>query len=781
MRGNESVEKVGMFSVSLLHAHEKSLSTAAINGRTKAMAMSLVVPAIVAAVVAVIMMAAPALAADNYAWVSKGPVGTDARQLYCSPSQTGVVYAGTNGGIYKTIDYGDSWFYSGIRFRAIDALRGSGGCNAGLFAGASGDIFNSTNNGGTWDNWGPVGGDITTVLVTNPTNPFYCQGYVGTDNGVIGPNGLRLTGTEIKALAVDSNNYVYAGTGGNGIYKTTDNGLTWNPKNNGLTETQIFSLTIDSSDRIFAGTLGGGVFLSITGGDDWTPKNTDLPILDGNPGFYVAFSLAKDTDGHLYAGMLTDVPPAGAVYMSDDNGDSWTKTGDAIDGFFPESMCVTPNNKLFVGTNMGVFRTDDAGSTWVDQTNKISAIPFSNTFAAYGGTIFIGTEGEGVYKSSDAGETWVQVGTGGPQCIGALLADGSGNLYASTCDISGVYKSVNGGADWTLSSDGLPPDFLSVVEGTSLALEDGGDIYIGLDNGEVYKTSNGAADWVATGSLPANTERVNALAGIGSDTVLAGTDGNGIYKTINGGDDWVQVNTGLPVNANVIDNSFFFDGNTGYIFVGLWEGGLYRSTDSGESWEQRLDPGVSGCDVRSVIRGDTTGNLYAVVCSGAVFQSTDNGATWTGFLNNGLKPGDNVSGINVKGIFTHNGFFAATESSGMYKFSKDLAIIEGAPDVYYASLQDAYNAAVSGDSILALAVNFYSENLFFNNPDISSVILRGGYEAGFATNPEMTSVKGNGTGALTVSQGTVLLQNMIVGFLTISEQGTVYAENVIIL
>lgn len=187
-------------------------------------------------------------------------------------------------------------------------------------------------------------------------------------------------------------------------------------------------------------------------------------------------------------------------------------------------------------------------------------------------------------------------------------------------------------------------------------------------------------------------------------------------------------------------------------------------------------PGVTGCDVRSVTR-DEDDNLYAVVCSGVVFRSTDNGNNWTYFSNNGLKPWNNVSGINVTGIFAYSGnIMISTGSSGMYKFSKDLAIIDGAPDVYYSSLQDAYNAAQSGDSILALAVNFYSDNLLLFDGVDKSVVLKGGYEAGFASSPDMTTV----AGALTVSQGTVVLQNMIVGSLTISEQGRVYAENVII-
>ena len=103
--------------------------------------------ALAAVVVILAMMVAPALAVDNWAWVSKGPVGTDAMSPSCSSSRAGVVFAGTNGGVYKTSDYGDNWSYSGIRFRSIDALSESSGCNLGLIAGASGDLFQSLGGG----------------------------------------------------------------------------------------------------------------------------------------------------------------------------------------------------------------------------------------------------------------------------------------------------------------------------------------------------------------------------------------------------------------------------------------------------------------------------------------------------------------------------------------------------------------------------------------------------------------------------------------------------------
>jgi photosystem II stability/assembly factor-like uncharacterized protein len=124
----------------------------------------------------------------------------------------------------------------------------------------------------------------------------------------------------------------------------------------------------------------------------------------------------------------------------------------------------------------------------------------------------------------------------------------------------------------------------------------------------------------------------------------------------------------------VIENSLFLDSTTGDVYVGLWNGGLYRTSNGGDIWIEVATP-APGCDVRSVTR-DQYGNLYAVVCSGAVYYSRNKGMTWLD-VSKGLKPWDNVEGINVTGIFAdnQNHILLATQSSGMSSLSRLVADI----------------------------------------------------------------------------------------------------------
>jgi photosystem II stability/assembly factor-like uncharacterized protein len=90
-------------------------------------------------------------------------------------------------------------------------------------------------------------------------------------------------------FATESNNIVYAGTH-NGLFATTDNGLTW-AQNSFLSNIPVSSILIDSSNNIFCGTgyydNGNGVFYSTDGGQNWTQIG-----LSGK----IVLSLAFDAD-----------------------------------------------------------------------------------------------------------------------------------------------------------------------------------------------------------------------------------------------------------------------------------------------------------------------------------------------------------------------------------------------------------------------------------------------------------------------------------------------------
>ena len=103
-------------------------------------------------------------------------------------------------------------------------------------------------------------------LAINPSNSQII--YAGTSFGVYKTNNgggswYIVNGDGGSSLAIDPSDSqtVYAGSSSGGVFKSINNGETWNAVNIGLTVAGVYSLVIDPSDSrtVYAGTLNGGV------------------------------------------------------------------------------------------------------------------------------------------------------------------------------------------------------------------------------------------------------------------------------------------------------------------------------------------------------------------------------------------------------------------------------------------------------------------------------------------------------------------------------------------
>jgi len=140
---------------------------------------------------------------------------------------------------------------------------------------------------------------------------------------------------DVRCFAVSGSN-LFAGTFGDGVFLSTNNGTSWTAVNTGLTDTLVLSLAVSGSN-LFAGT-GGGVFLSTNNGTSWTAVNTGLTNTS-------VHSLAVNGT-NLFAGT------AGGVFLSTNNGTSWTAVNTGLTRTFVLSLAVSGSN-LFAGTDGG--------------------------------------------------------------------------------------------------------------------------------------------------------------------------------------------------------------------------------------------------------------------------------------------------------------------------------------------------------------------------------------------------------------------------------------------
>jgi photosystem II stability/assembly factor-like uncharacterized protein len=164
------------------------------------------------------------------------------------------------GGIYKTIDDGQSWIESFSKGTDVACL--SLDKNNNIFAGSyQGDILKSTDGGSNWVRIGLSANtnSIRGICVDLLGNIFALQNgqlYKSTDNGGNWKGGI-LTSLDYYnkfPFVVSSNNFLFLGTDGEGAFMSTDFGEHWNSINSGLANSNFYSLAIDDGGYLYAGT-----------------------------------------------------------------------------------------------------------------------------------------------------------------------------------------------------------------------------------------------------------------------------------------------------------------------------------------------------------------------------------------------------------------------------------------------------------------------------------------------------------------------------------------------
>ena len=108
-------------------------------------------------------------------------------------------------------------------------------------------------------------------------------------------------GGYVSALAINPNtpSTLYVGTGGGGVFKSTDSGDSWKPAGTGLLAPVVLALAVEPNtpSTLYAGTWGDGVFESTDRGGSWNPVNTGLPTT-----LILTLAVAPTTPSTLYAG-----------------------------------------------------------------------------------------------------------------------------------------------------------------------------------------------------------------------------------------------------------------------------------------------------------------------------------------------------------------------------------------------------------------------------------------------------------------------------------------------
>jgi hypothetical protein len=272
-------------------------------------------------------------------------------------------------------------------------------------------------------------------------------------------------------LAVD--NSVVAGTGGDGIYQSIDNGLSWNEINNdglGILRNEIVRAIAYDEGVLFAGTIYNGIFRSTDGGVSWEQSNNGLPSGE------VILSMTVASPNVL-------VGTGDGIFYSSDKGITWNVTdlGNAtIDDLSADAGVAYALANTGFSTSTGVYRSTTDGTSW--ELVQTSGFDTYVGLSAQEGNVVTGSFSPGGVRSIDFGVNWLGYSISDANGVYSLLHDDS-VLYAGTGVLSqGIYRSTDAGASFASFNDG----FTSFTSVEALA----------SNNGYLFAGTNDRAVWI---------------------------------------------------------------------------------------------------------------------------------------------------------------------------------------------------------------------------------------------------------------------------------------------
>ena len=491
---------------------------------------------------------------------------------------------------------------------------------------------------------GPIGGLGYNVRYRhdNPDTMYFTDAWSGiqksTDGGLswiqsngegernidfrVGPS---LDNIPVYALRIDPNDedIVWIGLQDNGgLYKSYNEGKSWESKNNGLDSNKIISLQKSQN---------------LDEEEDTPEFKLNVRMIEVEPGnsdvVYVMGDVDTQVDGFQFN------RTRGFVFKSTDGGEKFELIGDFANLtrwlFFTNS---SDTEELLVTTGLFDREPDTAAEKEFEDLSD-DAIPSGL--------------GVGVFKSNDGGKNWYESNQGinskrSMHFGGAdqspfdekLIIIASGNDVDNFLrDYPGaIYKSIDGGASW----QDVSPLYsgLGMFGAVAFAESDKNIVYVAGENEFLRSTDQGETwsiqeHWGPPGIKPGNPIDM-VVSKTNPNIVFINNYGGGVFKTEDGGKTWIEWSNGYS-GANIFGISV---SRTGCLAAN-GRSQIHLSDDFGETW-QGIQYGKSkslgdGLAIKFLSHDDTNQTLIATDANnGRLYYSSNLGNDWeiaTGLVN----------------------------------------------------------------------------------------------------------------------------------------------------
>ncbi len=529
---------------------------------------------------------------DNWARIESGSMPLDINSMAVDPRKNSTIYAGTTWRPYKSTDSGKTWRL--IKTGMIDdsdifAITIDSRNAEHLIASACSGIYESFNGG---EKWGKI------------------QGI---------PSQSRRTRDIIQHPSIAGT--VYAATT-EGFWMTVNGGKSWALTTQRNLEINSIAVHPDEPNRVFIGTNNFGVMVSIDGGRNFIPTNNSFTSR-------FTYSVTSDISqpNRLYATTKNTSSSGGFFFSSNDGGQTWVQAKNLdINRVSPFAVLqdrVDPN-VIYLGTNIGIFKSIDRGNAWIHLTPPKP--PAKKKTPA---------------KRSAAAKKRLPPAKPAVQAIPAP------------------------------PGPVLLPALTETVKVLAFTSDEKNGIFAGTDKG-LYRTYDVAKGWEKLSFGEGIDENIFAIhtSELTPGTIWAGTASSGVVVSIDDGKTWSKLNAtpdNIPVSSIASDPK-----RPNYSYIGTIHS-LYLTRDGGRTWTRRGGNLPLGNYTSILINPDNTDEIFvssALENDGGIFYSEDAGMKWKRFDSKELNLPSRRVWSMVFDPVDPSRIFAGTHSSGVYRIER---------------------------------------------------------------------------------------------------------------
>lgn len=470
--------------------------------------------------------------------------------------------------------------------------------------------------------------DISAGFTTEGKPVIYAIGdesaFVSGDEGAtwqkvsLGPGKakLRAIATSLhnpETAYVSYNDLEEGGVKWLGVAKTTDAGRTWR-----------LVWREDSSPPAKPGANIHDAWITERFGTGWGENPLALTVADqdANVSYGTDFGRTmQTTDGG--ANWI-------ALYSRRSEGNGWTSTGLDVTTTYGYHFDPFDHNRQFISTtDIGLFRSEDGGKSWVSSTQGVPKEWMNTTYWI-------------VFDPSVKGRVW---------SVNSWTHDlPRPKMWRRKTILDyrgGVCRSDDGGRTWTKSNNGMEPTAPTHILLDPTSPQDARVLYVAAFGRGIYKSADGGKTWALKNAGIVQKEpfawriardskgTLYVLVARRSEDGSIGNDGDGaIYRSTDGAEHWIPV--AMPQGSNA-PNGLAVDPNApDRLYLAAWArdkgehgdgGGIFLSEDGGKTWKQVLERDRHIYDV--TIDPRDANILYAAGFESSAWRSTDRGEHWT--------------------------------------------------------------------------------------------------------------------------------------------------------